>query len=379
MNDPNGLIYHRGKYHLFYQHNPFGDLFGNISWGHAVSKDLMHWEHWPVALSTSDGKMIYSGCVVFDERNSFGHPNGSALVAIYTEHLYNSEDDYRQSIAFATSHDEGRTWDMSHTERLRHSDADFRDPKVFWYAPKSCWVMVVALPKKYAVLFYASQDLKSWTQTGAFNSGAPREQFWECPDLFPLTNEKGEENWIITLSGAHPDCEGWGMFYFIGEFDGMKFSTDQSHQWLDYGHDFYAGITFEGAKERVMMAWTGNWAYSLDMAKKGQRPKMVMPRKLTLRGDKIYQEPAIDRKPAFDQSITKEEVLTFEKEGGRIKLILRPDQLIIDRSVSGFFSQLSDFQTSNLATKPHHVAVFHQDDMLEIFLNEGEIVLTERF
>ena len=393
MNDPNGLIFHQGKYHLFFQHNPFANEFGNISWGHAVSEDLQHWEHWPLALPASEGKMIYSGCVVYDESNSLAHPKGPALVALYTEHLYESEELYSQSIRIATSHDEGMTWDMSHPEKLTGPENDFRDPKVFWHKPSGKWVMVVALPKKYRVLFYTSLDLRHWQKTGEFTAAAPKGQFWECPDLFPLNDENGNERWVLTLSGANPDEQTWGMFYFTGDFDGKAFTPTnpplvspsgdakelEDVKWLNYGHDFYAGITFEGTKERIMLAWTGNWAYAMQVPNQGWKSLMSLPRKLSLKNGKLVQSPITSEDiKVFDGPISEEKSFRFEVEGNRsIELLISPEQINLKREGTNLGGDKHKELSYSFAIE--HAKVYAEEGILEVFLNGGEWVLTERF
>ena len=259
MNDPNGLICHRGVFHLYYQHNPFGIQFGNISWGHATSRDLKTWTHQPVALQAYDQTMIYSGCVIFDQNNLLQQPNTS-LAAIYTEHV-GDEKDYRERICLATSADGGMTFDQQHRQViLEHTDPDFRDPKVFFHGKTDRWIMVVARPKQYTICLYSSEDLIHWTHESDFTAEAPHTQYWECPDLYPLTDDNGITHWVLSMSGSNYDQQTWGMFYFIGTFDGHHFRTKGTYQWLDHGRDFYAGITFEGyVKDRIMMAWCNNW------------------------------------------------------------------------------------------------------------------------
>lgn len=386
MNDPNGLIYHKGKYHLFYQHNPFANEFGNISWGHATSEDLCHWKHLPVALPASEGKMIFSGCTVFDEQNSINHPDGPAIVAVYTEHLYESEEVYEQKIALATSHDEGMTWDMNHRERLVHpSSKDFRDPKVFWYAPEGKWVMLVALSLEYLIEFYESEDLKNWTKTGEFTAEAPKNHSWECPDLFPLTDENGTTHWVLTLSGDHPDGQGWGMYYFVGAFDGKCFSTQGSHHWLNYGHDFYAGITFEGITERIMMAWCGNWAYAQKLANTAWKNLMSQPIKLSLSNGRLIQQPfALQKHLAnglvFEGTISSEKQWLLEnKEGGILKLCISQNHICLDRSGSLLLPDKTNLLNLDYEIDIRSAEVYHQDGLVEVFLNDGAFAITERF
>ena len=281
MNDPNGLIFHEGLYHLYYQHNPVANVFGNISWGHATSRDLMAWEHHPVALHATNEAMMYSGCVVRDKQDQ--------LCAIYTEHEGNTER-YRERICLAESKDGGFTFDQDKRAiLLEHSSSDFRDPKVFWHEASASWIMCVALPREFTILFYRSTDLQNWQICSEFSSRQARGQFWECPDLFALKNEAGEEVWILGISGENVDGASWGMFYFTGTFDGKTFSAEVGARPLDFGSDFYAGITFEGLQEKVMIGWCGNWAYANEIETKGWRGMMSSPRKLTFRNGQLCQ------------------------------------------------------------------------------------------
>lgn len=232
MNDPNGLVFHRGEYHLFYQHNPFGDRWGHMSWGHAVSRDLVHWEHLPVALHEEEGVMIFSGSAVVDEKNTtgFGGAEGPPWVAIYTGHATSSP---RQNQHIAWSRDGGRTWTKySGNPVLDIGESDFRDPKVFWHEPTARWVMVVAWPLQRKVRFYASRDLRQWEHLSDFGPAGCVEGVWECPDLFPLPVEDrpGERRWVLVVSVSRgAPAGGSGVQYFPGEFDGRRFQPDPSY------------------------------------------------------------------------------------------------------------------------------------------------------
>ena len=229
MNDPNGMVYYEGEWHLFYQYNPFGDRWGHMSWGHAVSVDLVHWEHLPVALPEADNVMIFSGSAVVDWKNTsgFGAEGGEPpLVAIYTGHHTDRE---RQDQRIAYSNDRGRTW-KNYVENpvLDIRKADFRDPKVFWHEESAGWVMVVSHPLDRQVGFYGSPDLKHWRPLGEFGPGGSTSGIWECPDLFRLGVEGGdEEKWVLVVNvGGGAPAGGSGCQYFVGEFDGRSFVAD---------------------------------------------------------------------------------------------------------------------------------------------------------
>lgn len=227
MNDPNGMVYYDGEYHLFYQYNPFGDRWGHMSWGHAVSRDLVHWEELPVALAEADGIMIFSGSAVVDWQNTsgFGRDGQPPLVAIYSGH-YTGRPLQNQQIAYST--DRGRTWTKyAGNPVLDVGMADFRDPKVMWHAPTARWIMTVALPAEHKVHFYASPNLKEWKYSGEFGPAGAVDGIWECPDLFPLVTSTGETKWvlIVNLNPGGP-AGGSGCQYFVGEFDGQRFQAD---------------------------------------------------------------------------------------------------------------------------------------------------------
>lgn len=229
MNDPNGMVYYEGEYHLFYQFNPFGDKWGHMSWGHAVSRDLLHWRHLPVALAEENGVMIFSGSAVVDWKNTsgFGQDGKPPLVAIYTGH-YTEKPLQNQQIAF--SNDKGRTWTKYDGNPVLDIGAkDFRDPKVMWHEQTKRWVMTVAMPNEHQVRFYGSPNLKEWTLLSEFGPAGATGGVWECPDLFELPVEgTKEKRWVLVVN-LNPGslAGGSGGQYFIGQFDGRRFVADQ--------------------------------------------------------------------------------------------------------------------------------------------------------
>ena len=240
MNDPNGLVFFAGEYHLFYQYNPFGDRWGHMSWGHAVSRDLVHWEHRPVALYEENQVMVFSGSAVVDWQNTsgFGRPGQPPLVAIYTGH---ATDRPRQNQHLAFSTDRGRTWTKyAGNPVLDIGETDFRDPKVFWHAPTRRWVMVVAWPLQRKVRFYASPNLRDWTHLSDFGPAGSTAGIWECPDLFPLAFARAASRspqatarrpkWVLIVNvGSGAPAGGSGCQYFVGDFDGQRFTLDPGY------------------------------------------------------------------------------------------------------------------------------------------------------
>ncbi len=224
MNDPNGMVFQDGEYHIFYQYNPHGDKWGHMSWGHAVSRDLVRWEHLPLALPEDGDIMMFSGSAVVDSKNTSGFGK-DALVAIYTGH---NEKAKRQDQRLAYSTDKGRTWTQySGNPVLDIKEADFRDPKVFWHEPSGRWIMVVAMSTAKTIRFYGSPDLKEWTFLSEFGPAGATGGLWECPDLFALPVDGGEKKWVL-LVNINPGAPagGSGCQYFVGEFDGKKFVSE---------------------------------------------------------------------------------------------------------------------------------------------------------
>ena len=228
MNDPNGMVYYEGEYHLFYQFNPFGNTWGHMSWGHAVSTDLVKWEHLPLALAEENDVMIFSGSAVVDWTNSsgLGIDNKPPLIAIYTGHEEENKKQY-QSIAY--SNDKGRTWTKYNQNPVLDIDMkDFRDPKVFWYAPEEKWVMVVALSLERKLHLYSSKNLREWSFMSEFGPQNAVQGIWECPDLFEMKANDGKNKWFLGINlGRHSVAGGSGGQYIIGEFDGTKFVADE--------------------------------------------------------------------------------------------------------------------------------------------------------
>ncbi|MEZ5329613.1 MAG: glycoside hydrolase family 32 protein [Verrucomicrobiales bacterium] len=232
MNDPNGMVYFDGEWHLFYQYNPFGEKWGHMSWAHSVSKDLVHWEHLPLALAEENGVMIFSGSAVIDWNNTsgFGKEGRPPMVAIYTGH-YTEKPLQNQHIAY--SNDRGRTWKKYNGNPVIDIyQPDFRDPKVQWHEATGKWVMAVSLPTERKVRFYGSPDLKSWTKLSDFGPAGSTIGIWECPDLFPLPVEGSEEQkWVLVVNvGGGAPAGGSGCQYLVGDFDGQTFTLHEPSQ-----------------------------------------------------------------------------------------------------------------------------------------------------
>jgi fructan beta-fructosidase len=291
LNDPNGLVHLDGEYHAFYQHNPDADVWGPMHWGHAVSRDLVRWEHLPVALAPDALGTIFSGSAVVDEDDTAGFGAG-AMVLVFTHH---TEETERQSLAYSL--DRGRTWTKYAGNPVLEDPAagrDFRDPKVFRYCDQDGedrWVMVVAAGG--AVRFYRSSDLRSWTFLSSFGDGQPDGLgVFECPDLFELPIDGGQERaWVLAvghLTGG--PAGGSGTRYFVGSFDGERFcSADEltAPRWADHGADLYATHTWSDVPDgrRIWAGWLNNWLYADRIPSGGWRGGLSVPRTLGLTRD----------------------------------------------------------------------------------------------
>jgi len=297
MNDPNGMVYSNGTYHLFYQHYPDKPVWGPMHWGHATSTDMIHWKHQPIALYPDSLGMIFSGSAVVDKNNTSGFgKNGKApLVAIFTHHDENGakagrNDFQNQSIAY--SNDDGKTWIKYANNPVVKNPGiiDFRDPKVMWFEKGKKWIMTLAT--KDDITFYSSPNLKDWKKESEFGKDAGAHGgVWECPDLFPL-DDNGKQVWvlIVNLNPGGPN-KGSATQYFLGDFDGNTFSPYSTEtKWLDYGPDEYAGITWSNTgKRKIFFGWMSNWMYANIVPTTAWRSAGTIPRELKLKhaGDEL--------------------------------------------------------------------------------------------
>lgn len=289
INDPNGLVYDNGTWHLYYQYNPYGNEWGNMSWGHATSSDLVHWQEQPVAMTPNELGDIFSGSIVVDKNNTAGFGAG-ALVAIYTS----AGEHQQQSIAY--SNDGGLTFTQySGNPVIANTEfGGFRDPKVFWHNESSKWIMTATRAIEdwnwdaFRIVFYASDNLKNWDFLSEFNIDCPRAKKgqWECPDLIKLPYN-GSDKWVLIVS-SNPGgvAGGSGTMYFVGNFDGQNFTADNLDYplWLDYGADNYAGVTWSNTPDgrTIYIGWMNNWKYANSVPCDPWRSAMTLPRQLTL-------------------------------------------------------------------------------------------------
>ena len=280
MNDPNGMVYKDGEYHLFYQHNPYGSKWGNMNWGHAISKDLINWEHRPDAITPDAFGTIFSGSAVVDHNNTAGFGAG-AIIAIYTQ----NGDRQVQSIAYST--DNRRTFTKYADNPVLVSEArDFRDPKVFWYEGTKRWIMVLAVGQEMQI--FSSPNLKNWTFESSFGKGqGAHGNVWECPDLFELPVEgTNEKKWVLLCSLGDGPFGDSATQYFVGTFNGKEFVNESPSKtkWMDWGKDHYATVTWSDAPDnrRIAIAWMSNWQYANDVPTSQYRSPNSVPRDLSL-------------------------------------------------------------------------------------------------
>ena len=432
MNDPNGLVYHEGIYHLFYQYYPGDIVWGPMHWGHAVSEDMVHWQHKPIALYPDERGHIFSGSAVVDTNNSsgFGKDGQIPLVAIFTYHAMDGEKAGRkdfQTQGIAYSLDNGESWTkFVGNPVIGNSDIkDFRDPKVFWHDESESWIM--ALVAGDHVKFYRSKNLKEWDIISDFgeDQGA-HGGVWECPDLFPLKVEgTDEEKWVLIISiGSGGPNGGSGTQYFIGDFDGTTFTSDQQeYRWLDWGADNYAGVTYNNTPngERIFIGWMSNWQYAVLTPTKAWRSGMTLPRKLSLKkyGDSYmlvsYPLAEVDAlaqkgepKNIILETGKKEELvfnglnqsmisfkaskpnfdIVFSNEVGE-RFVVTFDALsklvIANRTRSGlvdfqvdFGNKLHFMDIKQLPEGDFEVKFYIDRSSVELFVNKGQFVLTEQ-
>ena len=298
MNDPNGMIYYNGTYHLFYQYHPYSSVWGPMHWGHATSKDLLKWDHQPIALYPDKNGMIFSGSAVWDKNNtsSLGTSGKGPLVAIFTYHndsLAKSGSRVFQSQGIAYSNDDGTTWTKYQGNPVLGNPGinDFRDPKVFWHEDSKKWIMALAVFDR--VHFYGSNNLKTWEKLSEFGLGfGVKNVLWECPDLFSL-EYKGKTIWVL-LSNINPGGpnKGSSTQYFVGSFDGKTFQPyDQEIRWADFGPDEYAGVTWSNTGDRrIFTGWMSNWLYAQVVPTEKWRSALTVARELSIKevGGKFY-------------------------------------------------------------------------------------------
>lgn len=286
MNDPNGMFYKDGVWHLYYQWNPYGSKWQNMTWGHSSSKDLVNWEHHPAAILPNGIGTVFSGSSAIDRENSTGFGENS-VVAMYTS----AGDSQTQSLA--VSHDNGETFEIYPANPVLTLDSEARDPNMFWNPQTKEWTMILAHPLDHEMLIFSSPDMKSWTLQSAFGKGLGAQKgVWECPDLFQLPVDGSDEKKWVLICNINPDGPfgGSGIQYFTGDFDGKVFTPDTdangnvATKWLDFGKDNYALVSWSDAPEgrRTAIGWMSNWQYAADVPTMQYRSANTLPLEVTL-------------------------------------------------------------------------------------------------
>ena len=425
MNDPNGMFYKDGVYHLYFQYNPYGSVWGNMHWGHSTSTDLMHWKFEGCAIVPDAWGAIFSGSCVVDHENTAGFGK-EAVVAFYTSAKSTPWGDIQmQSMAYSL--DNGKTFTKYEgNPTLTSSEKDFRDPKVFWYAPGKHWVMILAVGQHMEI--YSSVNLKEWKKESEFGAmqGA-HGGVWECPDLVEIPVEGTHEKKWVLICNLNPGGPfgGSAAQYFVGSFDGKKFVNESPTQtkWMDWGKDNYATVTWNNAPDGrcIALGWMSNWQYANNVPTRQYRSANTLARDLTLyrEGQELYLKstPSVEVKkargkkvsiPSFKVSEKHEMVNLFEEKQGayeveiviqnagasKIAFCLLNDkgekvsmyydlnrkQFVMDRSESGKVDFSKDFPAVTVAPvnvdKELTLRLFVDRSSIEAFGEDGKFVMT---
>lgn len=286
MNDPNGMFYKDGEWHLYYQWNPFGSKWQNMTWGHSSSSDLVNWKHHPAAIEPNGLGSVFSGSSAIDTENSAGFGK-DAVVAMYTS----AGVSQIQSLAY--SHDNGSTFTIYPGNPVLTLESEARDPNMFWNPETKQWTLILAHALDHEMLIFTSPDLKEWTLQSSFGKGlGAQDGVWECPDLFELPVEGSDMKKWVLLCNINPGGPfgGSGIQYFIGDFDGKTFTADTDTngkvltKWLDYGKDNYAVVSWSDAPDnrRTIIGWMSNWQYAAEVPTKQFRSANTLPREISL-------------------------------------------------------------------------------------------------
>ncbi|MFD1161246.1 glycoside hydrolase family 32 protein [Hwangdonia seohaensis] len=371
MNDPNGMFYKDGFYHLYFQHYPNGNTWGPMHWGHAISTDMVTWKEMPIAIYPDEKGYIFSGSAVVDINNSSGFSKDGIvpIIAMFTYHDMDAEKAGKtnyQSQAIAYSLDEGQTFiKYSENPVIKNPGIrDFRDPKMVWDSIHEKWLMVLAAGQK--IMFYSSQNLKDWKQESDFGTGiGGHGGVWECPDFFPLKVQgTNEVKWVLLVS-INPGGPNGGSAtqYFVGDFDGKQFKIDPSFKndlnkkenksiWIDYGRDNYAGVTWANIPDadgrKLFMGWMSNWEYANAVPTETWRSAMTVARTVELQ--KVNSSYKLLFKPVKELTNYRGTKLEMESVtiNGSTKII---DSKSINLSSAEIYFQIPDLKNSSFTFK----------------------------
>jgi fructan beta-fructosidase len=414
MNDPNGMFYKDGVYHLYFQHNPYASVWGNMNWGHSTSRDLIHWQHQPIAITPDGLGTIFSGSAVVDKNNSAGFGQ-DAVVAIYTS----ASITQRQSLSYSI--DGGMTFTKYAGNPIIMSDKECRDDKVIWNMHTGKWNLVMADALEHQVWFYSSSDLKHWTKEGTFGQGfGAQNGVWECPDLMELpvrgTNKK---KWVLIVNLCN------ATQYFVGDFDGKQFKCDSQPsviKWMDYGKDHYATVSWSNAPQgrHTVIAWMSNWQYANSVPTKQYRSANSLPRDIELlkgdngeyyicttpspelialrdkekkygsfdiHGKATYKKLPADAKGLYEiyvdiDNSSSTDIVLSNVDGDKVVMTYNAEKhtFSMDRRKSGIVDFSSDFPcvTTAPTTADHHqtLRLFIDRCSIEAFDGDGHFVMT---
>lgn len=418
LNDPNGLLYHDGIYHLFFQTNPHSNVWGNLSWGHATSTDLVTWTEQDIAIPYTAEEMVFSGSAVADVNNTagFARSGETALVAIFTS-ARPPRDGHpgSQAQSLAYSVDSGATWTRYAGNPVLDIGSDeFRDPKVFWYGgTDGHWVMVAVEAVAREVVVYTSDNLRDWNLQSRFGPAHAVDGVWECPDLFPLRVVGTDETrWVLVVS-LNPGgiAGGSGAQYFIGDFDGATFTAERltestnlaDYDWLDYGRDYYAAVSFNDAPDgrRLMIGWASNWQYAGHTPTHPWRSAMSLVREVVLVRDgggrlRVRQQPVLPAGTVgvdvFDVTVpcgpSDRTAVILSGETGTDRVVLTVDgddrSITFDRTQSGDVTFHPEFPSVDWAPIPVDytdevdLRIVVDSSIVEIFAAGGLVTFTEQ-
>lgn len=428
MNDPNGMFYKDGVWHLYYQWNPYGSKWQNMTWGHSSSKDLVTWEHQPAAIEPNGLGTVFSGSSVVDTENSAGFGK-DAVVSLYTS------ADVSQIQSLAHSNDDGRTFEIYPANPIITLESEARDPNMFWDAANKRWVLSLAHALNHEMLFFTSPDLKEWTLQSAFGNGiGAQDGVWECPDLFKLKVEgTDDEKWVLVCNiNPGGPFGGSATQYFVGDFDGTTFTADKDAdgsiptKWMDYGKDHYATVSWSNAPDgrRTLIGWMSNWQYAAEVPTMQYRSANTLPREaglfkgpddriylsstpspelVTLRDSEIVKvnNKSINRKgrefalPTSNDGICEIlldldckkadsiDIKIANKSGEFVTMRFNPSNhtLSFDRRHSGIVDFSQDFPAVTVAPtfdngKKVSLRIFIDKSSMEVFGNNGKFVMT---
>ena len=433
MNDPNGMFYKDGTWHLYYQWNPYGSKWQNMTWGHSTSKDLVHWNYEPVAIEPNGLGAVFSGSAAIDYNNTAGYGK-DAVIAMYTS----AGTSQMQSLAHSV--DNGMTFEIYPGNPVITLDSEARDPNFFFNHKTGEWNLVLAHALDHEVLVFSSKDMKKWELNSAFGKVGAQEGVWECPDLFPLEID-GKKKWVmlVNLNPGGP-FGGSGIQYFIGDFDGKTFTPDTEAdgtvptKWLDFGKDNYAVVSWSDApnNRRTILGWMSNWQYAADVPTTQFRSANTLPREVSLfRGNdgQIYAatkpspeiygilgKPSVKQKsftvghpgrvfelPEANNGICMISMEIDARKSEAVELILsykdkdskskeKPDRVVLtydseagtfvfDRTESGLDNFSIDFPATTIAPTfskdgKLRLEIFIDTSSIEVFGNDGKFAMT---